>query len=295
MIASLEEFESACNCVAEILSRYNNSRNILIYEYDQWQRLVRRSGSQVNRDHSSLVRLEALTGHYEQAHLDEIQSQLHCNNSHRHQCSNNHNVEGTSSNNAFDSNLVTICGDAVCRGSRTYKFCSQSSDSSVYYTLYRQCKDYLCSSDIKEFNQIKGFWPLFMWSILSSREVHKHYGSDVWRFVPKAWWIWWLNILRSMFSSIFDCITMGYPSPAFLDCTKENSFCSDIDPTHHATIGLQKLQDACNNHLLPTVLCPFGCMEYMHKCNHLSLVLIFQRYLPRVRLLLPSSSFKANL
>ena len=33
----------------------------------------------------------------------------------------------------------------------------------------------------------------------------------------------------------------------------------------------------------------------MHKCNHLSFVLIFQRYLPRVRLLLPSSSFKVDL
>ena len=65
-------------------------------------------------------------------------------------------------------------------------------------------------------------------------------------------------------------------------------FTSNIDPTKHKQRGLQKLRDACNRYLLPTILCRYGCTEFLHKCNHLSFDLVLQRYLQKVHIILPS-------
>ena len=44
---------------------------------------------------------------------------------------------------------------------------------------------------------------------------------------------------------------------------------------------LPRLATACNNYLQPTIKCPWGCSEFLHKVGNISLDIIFQRYLPR--------------
>ena len=295
-VASLEEVELARDSVAEILSRYNNSRNVLVFQYNETHRLGRLNRSQVSRDRRRLEKLEHVIGRYEAAHLNERQARLHCSNCQRQQCHNEPDVVGISTNDPYHLHLVTISGDTVAKGKRQYKFCRYSKDPSVHYTICMQCKEYLCSPDRTVYNNFKNVWPSFIWSILSSQAVHQAYGLYVWRFIPLSWRSWWVDILRSQFRSVFDSITVEYPTPAFKDCTKEkNSFCEDINPTSNVSKGLQKLRDACNRHLFPSVLCPFGCTEYMHKTNHLSLMLVFQRYLPKVRLSLPCNKLKVSV
>ena len=42
---------------------------------------------------------------------------------------------------------------------------------------------------------------------------------------------------------------------------------------------------ACSKHLSPTVLCPCGCNEYIHKSERFTIDFIFQRYFRRLKLL----------
>ena len=42
---------------------------------------------------------------------------------------------------------------------------------------------------------------------------------------------------------------------------------------------------AYNKHLLPTVLCPWGCNEYIHKSERFPIDIIFQRYFRKIELL----------
>ena len=47
---------------------------------------------------------------------------------------------------------------------------------------------------------------------------------------------------------------------------------------------LPNLRDACNKYIIPTILCPFGCSEFIHKCGHVAIDMIFQRFLPKCTL-----------
>lgn len=56
--------------------------------------------------------------------------------------------------------------------------------------------------------------------------------------------------------------------------------------------GLADLRDSCNKYLLPTVLCPYGCTEYLHKCESVPMDLVFPKYLSKVRLKICAESKK---
>ena len=40
--------------------------------------------------------------------------------------------------------------------------------------------------------------------------------------------------------------------------------------------------DALDKYLIPYILCPWGCSEYLHECGHLPFDLLCQRYLSKV-------------
>ena len=46
-----------------------------------------------------------------------------------------------------------------------------------------------------------------------------------------------------------------------------------------ASNDLPQLAQACNEHLIPKVLCPFGCSEFTHKVGYMPMDIIFQRFL----------------
>ena len=48
---------------------------------------------------------------------------------------------------------------------------------------------------------------------------------------------------------------------------------------------------ACNKHLLPRVLCHWGCNEYIHKSERFPIDIIFQQYFIKIELVKP---FKKN-
>ena len=36
--------------------------------------------------------------------------------------------------------------------------------------------------------------------------------------------------------------------------------------------------------MIPTVLCPWGCSEFIFSCGHISLEILFQNFLPKVNI-----------
>ena len=43
--------------------------------------------------------------------------------------------------------------------------------------------------------------------------------------------------------------------------------------------SLPQLREAYNKHLRPSVLCPYGCSEFIHKCGYLSVDVVFKRHI----------------
>ena len=80
---------------------------------------------------------------------------------------------------------------------------------------------------------------VFVWYLLSNEEVHKMYGKSIWKFIPKTWRPWWLLVVRSKFSVVFNDITLDCPTPVFVDKTLDiKEWTSDIDNFFDSKIGI---------------------------------------------------------
>ena len=78
--------------------------------------------------------------------------------------------------------------------------------------------------------------------------------------------------------SYFSQVTMLHPPALFVDrITDLKDFQYDIN-----SCFLDKNANACNNHLKPNILCPWGCLEYVHKSGMFELDLLFQKFLLKV-------------
>lgn len=153
------------------------------------------------------------------------------------------------------------------------------NNQNQLHNLCHECAQHLMLEDKQNANQTKYTWPSFMWYFINNNRLHQKYSKElIWKFVPKKWRHWWVN---SFFEGEED--TRQYiesPSPYFVDRTSDlKEWKEEI-----STFMLPNLRDVCNKYLIPTVLCPFGCSSFMHKCGHVSLDIIIQRYLPKYNL-----------
>ena len=81
-------------------------------------------------------------------------------------------------------------------------------------------------------------------------------------------------------SYFFSNISLTEPIPIFEDVTdKINDWKSGIDSGN-----LNKIAEVCNSYLMPTVLCPWGCSEFLHKVGSVDIQLILQRYLKKCKI-----------
>ena len=55
---------------------------------------------------------------------------------------------------------------------------------------------------------------------------------------------------------------------------------------------LSCLENTCNNLIMPTVLCPWGYSEYLHKCGHVPLDILIQRQLQDCSIKTITKSYK---
>ena len=150
---------------------------------------------------------------------------------------------------------------------RRRKFCYIQKNKKRIL-LCGECSEYLTNTNGKTY---KNMWPSFLWYSISNSDLKAIYQLDVWKFIPTSWRRWWKFSIEEDLSIL--------PKSVFIDQTnRHHCFQSEIQ-----TGILSKIANACNEYLIPTVLCPWGCTEYIHKVGVIPLDIVFQRYMPKFR------------
>ena len=99
------------------------------------------------------------------------------------------------------------------------------------------------------------------------------YGNLIWKFVPTTWRYWWLDSFQAFFADT----SIEQPCSYFVDRTYDIQRWDELI----TSCTLPNLRDACNELLIPKILCPFGCSEFYFKHGIVSLDIVIQRYLPK--------------
>ena len=134
--------------------------------------------------------------------------------------------------------------------------------SSTFINLCAQCGTHLTLRTSKEnkkiYNSHGNSWPGFIWYILSNREFHDVYRLRLWQFIPLARRHWWLHEARNCF---VEDISLNHPDSIFVDKSKEiYEWNREI-----GVMQIGNLRDVSNKLLMPCILCPWGCTEFLHK------------------------------
>lgn len=166
------------------------------------------------------------------------------------------------------------CSSDEIRSRRSFKNVTRSTRPVIQYTLCSQCAEHLVSENNTMAKLCINTWPGFIWFLLKDEDIHSNYGSSIWRFIPLQWRYWWIDEAKACFPHIFNSVSIDSPSPIFIDKTMEiNEWNDDVN-----SYLLPRLASSCNKHLMPNIMCPWGCSEFNHKCGHISMDIVFQRY-----------------
>ena len=95
---------------------------------------------------------------------------------------------------------------------------------------------------------------------MTDKDILEAYDDTIWRFIPTLWRYWWIDNVRRLIPTLRD-VTIESPPSFFKDITGDiDDWNADIESFY-----LPRLATACNKYVLPTVLCPWGCTEFIHK------------------------------
>ena len=154
--------------------------------------------------------------------------------------------------------------------------------------LCKECFKFLVSEDKKTATDYHNTWPSFFWGLLKNERVQQIYRTQLWQLIPLEWRPWWINKVKTI--AIFNEVTISTPSSIFLDRS------SDIIQfkNNFESYKISELISSCNNFMMPDILCPWGCTEYIHKPGYIESDLLFQRYLPKCKLVLSNNHLKCK-
>ncbi len=172
--------------------------------------------------------------------------------------------------------FIRCQSDEICKR-RKFRRIRVSNNNLTSFWLCRECTNYLVS-EIDTFES-KNIWPAFIFSTLANEEVMNEYGIKVWQLIPTLWRHWWVDNIRA-FIFKYRNITLDFPKCIIIDRSLEkDEWTSDMESQL-----LLRIASSCNKYMLPCILCPWGCTEYVFSCGYLSLDIVFQRFLPRVNI-----------
>jgi len=158
-------------------------------------------------------------------------------------------------------------------------------------------------------------WPAFYWDLLTgedtSTEVPFHQTYDVetlWRFIPETLRKYWIETIRSFQYDeefLYRHVSVNFPKSHFLDCTADyQHFWSDIKEYTFKgmlqALDPQRLkkEDQRRTHedlepeskILPDVLCPWGCSEFLFRTKGFDPSLVLQNHLRFAQLNIPGTT-----
>ncbi len=138
-----------------------------------------------------------------------------------------------------------------------------------------ECFEFLTNPDDKVGRSFGNVWPEFLWNTLTDRNILNVYGDHIWKFVPIKWRYWWIEAVHEL--DMLAEVSIEHPYPLFQDITND---IGDMKRCLQENT-LSAIMRCCNTHLIPSVLCPWGESEYIHKCGVFSYDALLQRHLPK--------------
>ena len=109
--------------------------------------------------------------------------------------------------------------------------------------------------------------------------VISHYGTKTWQLIPIPWRHWWIDNLKHVTTG-YENISIDSPEPIIID----QSFELKELNTQIESQMLFEIAKACNKFMIPNVLCPWGCNEFIFRCGYISIDIVFQQFLRMVSL-----------
>ena len=150
------------------------------------------------------------------------------------------------------------------RGLARKHFCCISAadlpHNDIQLWICFECFEYL-------FNKGLCYWPAMIWKFLSHCSLDDSLEAlsmlDRWALIPQLWRNWWF----SQFQRLEPNANIDNPQALFFDVSSEYcDFMGAIERLHWKELG-----EAMDKYLaFPTVRCPWGCSEFLHKTNQLS-------------------------
>ena len=157
----------------------------------------------------------------------------------------------------------------ILRQRKKFRFVRCSRNATDMVTLCSECSSYLIEDNGNSYHNM---WPGFLWYVLSDSNVQSTYGMLKWNYIPDSIVHCWEHVYHEELG----CSPKSY----FKDITNDIK-CFNTGVKHEL---LSQVADVCNKYLMPTVLCPWGCTEYLHRVGKLPLDILLQRFLQKVRL-----------
>ena len=199
--------------------------------------------------------------------INNIHSQITCNNCHRRDC-----FYGDIEKENYHLHIREVeIEDLYFRSKLKFVFFDRQSLSTVM--LCECCYSYLASSSSGRFDFV---WPAFLWKFLTSETNISLYGDKLWTVIPTVWRYWWIDSVQEI--SSLNHLTLFEPAAVIQDRTDD---CFEFT----SGISSQKLgviKKVCDSHLLPDVLCPWGCSEFMHQSAVFPFDVLIQRYFQKI-------------
>ena len=163
----------------------------------------------------------------------------------------------------------------------------------ITYNLCEECSQFLKADKDERDDSSKNTWPGFLWALLSGSHepefgakyrYHDVYsGKTLWQLIPRSmreWWIRSIQHINSFGIYPYEGCSLTTPEPIFHDKTDIlHNWEEDYEYGEQA--GLHR---ALRNEqvMMPNILCPFECSEYLRKAEYASWEVIIQRYLLKV-------------
>ena len=119
------------------------------------------------------------------------------------------------------------------------------------------------------------WWPVYYWQLLSTQGGE--FLKEAWALVPRNWRGWWLPIIQLLYPG--QGITLEYPQARVRDVTMELREQKKATEELKIDALLKKWKQ-----MVPIVLCPWGCTEYIDDTGEMYFDAMVQRCYPYLEL-----------
>jgi hypothetical protein len=272
-ITSEEQVDNNNNMTTNTIHRLNNNTNADI----------RDSAAVYETPNAAEGQLQNLAAVHETPNTaeEEVINEVYCGNCKR--LTTLHISESASYKKLY---TVMIADTVMKKTSLRRKFSTLSLKSSevsldlfdgacVRVKLCVQCTIYLTTTPQNKTSKMNG-WPALFWKILSSSNLYRMYGQNLWQIIPDEWRQWWIKSVTILLPyGMYHMNELTNMTYKIVDVTlRKDNLQQSIQSGK-----LGDIMESCNKNLLPLVKCPWGCTEYFHSTGELSMQVLMTRFI----------------